>query len=49
MMQDLRRRGFFAVRIGIRLALSLFVLGSIAVAAVSVHALWSRQTPPPTR
>ncbi len=30
------------MRIGIRLALSLFVLGAIVVAAVSVHALWSR-------
>ncbi len=30
------------MRIGIRLALSLFVLGSIAVAAISVHVLWSR-------
>ncbi len=30
------------MRIGIRLALSLFVLGSILVAAGAVHALWSR-------
>jgi adenylate cyclase len=30
------------MRIGIRLALSLFVLGSIVVAAGAVHTLWSR-------
>lgn len=30
------------MRIGIRLALSLFVLGSIVLAAGAVHALWSR-------
>jgi adenylate cyclase len=30
------------LRIGIRLALSLFVLGSIVVAAGAVHTLWSR-------
>ena len=30
------------MRIGIRLALSLFVLGAIMVAAGAVHALWSR-------
>jgi adenylate cyclase len=30
------------LRIGIRIALSLFVLGSILVAAGAVHALWSR-------
>ena len=30
------------MRIGIRLALSLFVLGAILVAAGAVHALWSR-------
>lgn len=30
------------MRIGIRLALSLFVLGAIAVSAGAVHALWSR-------
>jgi adenylate cyclase len=30
------------MRIGIRLALSLFMLGSIVVAAGAVHALWSR-------
>ena len=30
------------MRIGIRLALSLFVIGSIAVSAAAVHTLWSR-------